>query len=127
MAQQYTTELLKDKKVLLIENDEVNQMLIGFMIEDQGGHCHIEADAKQVVKCLHENRPDLILLDTGMDGVNALEFTQMMRKEMDISVPIIGMSSKDLRGRGIYHGLDAVIKKPVQYPDLQSLLQEVMD
>lgn len=118
--------LLKDKRVLLVENDEVNQMLIGYMIDDSGGKQVLNTTAKQVLENLNNNKPELILLNMAIDGVNALEFTQRLRKEMDVQVPIIGMSSQNLNGRGIFHGLDAVIRKPVEYPEFKRVLAEVL-
>jgi len=120
-------ELLKDKKVLLVENDEVNQMLIGYMINDLGGKQILHTTANEVLENLHQAKPDLILLDMAIEGANALEFTKRLRSEMEVQVPIIGMSSQDLRGRGIYHGLDAVIRKPVEYPDFKLVLAEVLN
>ncbi len=120
-----TSELLKDKNVLLIESDEVNRMLIGYMITDQGANLTVEARQEKVVDIIRQQKTDLIILDTSMDNVNALEFTQMLRQQMDVQVPIIGLSAHDLRGRGIYHGLDAVLSKPVEYQELKSLLQQL--
>lgn len=117
-------QLLKEKQVLLIENDEVTQMLLGYMLKKEGARVDIETKRDAILEHLKTNRTDLILLDTSLDSVNVFEFTRRMRDEMDIQIPIFGMSVTDLRGRGIYHGLDHVIRKPVQYSAFQDVLQK---
>lgn len=120
-------ELLKDKHVLLIEDDEVNQMLLSFMISDQGAKMTLETDPERACDILNSLKPDLIMLDTSLENVNALELTRRLRQQMNITVPIIGMSSVNLQGRGIYHGLDEVLLKPVEYKRFVRALEMVLN
>lgn len=118
------SQLLKDKNVLLIENDEVSQMLLGYMLSKEGAQVDVETDGPKILQYLRDHQVDLILLDTALDNLNALEFTKRMRDEMETHIPIIGMSVTDLRGRGIYNGLDYVLRKPVEYHKFQETLRD---
>lgn len=123
----YNTQLLKNKHVLLIEDDEVNQMLLSLMITDQGASIALEIEKERIFECMKKQKPDLILLDTSLEHVNALEFTRQLRQQMQVNVPIIGMSSVNLQGRGLYHGLDEVLLRPVEYKNLRKALKLVME
>ncbi|MGB0177491.1 MAG: response regulator, partial [Owenweeksia sp.] len=73
---------------------------------------------EQALEKLQNQKYDLILLDTRLGNTNALRFTQLLREELQLDIPIIGMSSVNLQGRGIYNGLDEVLIRPVEYTQL---------
>ena len=116
------TKLLIDQKVLLIEDDEVHQMLLTFMLKDQGALLTVEPDKDEALNKLRNEKFDLILLDTRLNNTNALRFTQQLRTELSLDTPIIGMSSVNLQGRGIYNGLDEVLMRPVEYGQLMDTI-----
>lgn len=116
------TKLLIDQKVLLIEDDEVHQMLLTFMLKDQGALLTVEPDKEEALNKLRNEKFDLILLDTRLNNTNALRFTQQLRTELSLDTPIIGMSSVNLQGRGIYNGLDEVLMRPVEYGQLMDTI-----
>ena len=116
------TKLLVDQKVLLIEDDEVHQMLLTFMLKDQGALLTVEPDKDEALNKLRNEKFDLILLDTRLNNTNALRFTQQLRTELSLDTPIIGMSSVNLQGRGIYNGLDEVLMRPVEYGQLMDTI-----
>lgn len=113
-------KLLLGKKVLLVEDDEVNQMLLKLMIEDQGAEFILEPNLERALEKMLKDEFDLVFLDTQIEGQNALRLT----KELNLKIPIIGMSSVDLSGRGLYNGLSHVIRKPVDYRKLKFALRK---
>lgn len=118
-------KLLSGKKVLLVEDDEVNQMMLKLMIEDQGGEFNLEPDMEKAFEKMLGDEFDLIFLDTRIEGTNALQFTKILSTHKNLKAPIIGMSSVDLSGRGIYNGLSHVIRKPVDYTKLKYAVQKI--
>lgn len=110
-----------------MEDDEVNQMLLRLMIEGQDGEYILEPDKDKALKKLQSEKFDLILLDTNMEDVNALRFTQQLRNQNQITTPIIGMSSVDLSGRGIYSGLNEVMMRPVEYKNFLQAVQRLVN
>ncbi|MEQ9262996.1 MAG: response regulator [Owenweeksia sp.] len=119
------TKLLLNQKVLLIEDDEVHQMLLTFMLKDQGALITLEPDKAKALEKLKTRQYDLVLLDTRLGNTNALGFTQLLREELQLNIPIIGMSSVNLQGRGIYNGLDEVLIRPVEYSHLVETLNNL--
>lgn len=118
--------MLRGKRVLLVEDDEVNQMLIQFMISDQEGEMVLEPNKDKALDLLQSSRFDLLLLDTRLDNTNALQFTRHLRNVLHHNIPIIGLTSINLQGRGLYSGLDAVIRRPLEYDKFLETLREVM-
>ncbi len=118
-------KLLSGKRVLLVEDDEVNQMLLKLMIEDQGGEFILESDMEKAFEKMLGDQFDLIFLDAQIEGTNALQFTKELSSNKELKAPIIGMSSVDLSGRGIYNGLSQVIRKPVDYSKLKYAVQKL--
>ena len=118
--------LLHGKRVLLVEDDEVNQMLLKIMIEDQGAEFTLEPDEKKARKKIQSENYDLILLDTRLENSNALQLAKDLRSEDGISTPIIGMSSIDLSGRGVYNGLNEVLLRPIEYQNFVKALERLL-
>jgi len=111
---------------MLIEDDEVDQMLLKFMIEDQGAEMTLETDKDMALEKLKSSSFDLILLDTRINKINALELTKKLRSDMKLDIPIIGLSSTDLKGRGIHSGLDEVLIRPVEYQNFINALSRLI-
>lgn len=118
-------KLLTGKKVLLVEDDEVNQMMLKLMIEDQGGEFILEPNMEKAFEKMLDDQFDVIFLDTRIEGTNALQFTKELSAYKNLKAPIIGMSSVDLSGRGIYNGLSHVIRKPVDYRKLKYAISKL--
>ena len=100
-------------------------MLLTFMLKDQGALITLEPDKEKALEKLKTRQYDLVLLDTRLGNTNALGFTQLLREELQLNIPIIGMSSVNLQGRGIYNGLDEVLIRPVEYSHLVETLNNL--
>ncbi len=111
---------------MLIEDDEVDQMLLKFMIEDQGAEMTLETDKDIAFEKLKSHSFDLLLLDTRIGRANALELAKKLRSDVKLDIPIIGLSSTDLKGRGIHSGLDEVLIRPVEYQNFVKALSRLI-
>lgn len=120
-----TDKLLQGKRVLLAENDEVNQMLMRHMIEDQGANVDIESKGDSILRKLQSEQYDLLMLDTRLESFNTLENIRKLREDSKMDVPIIGISSVSLKGRGIHAGLNEVLIRPIEYRNLRSVLSKM--
>ncbi len=95
------------------------------MLQGQGAQVSVQPDKDQALTMITQKPFDLILMDTRLGKVNALSFTQILRAKMPVDIPIIGMSSVDLQGRGIYSGLDEVLIRPVEYSHLIKAIRKL--
>ncbi len=82
------------KKLLIVEDDQFLRELICKKIKEQGYEVTEASDGEQGIKQIKEIKPDLVLLDLmlpGMDGFNVLE--QAKKDPETSSIPIIILSN----------------------------------
>ncbi len=108
------------KTILVVEDNEKNMYLICFIIGKMG-HRTIQARSGEegVERALAE-RPDLILMDIQLPGIDGLEATKRIRRsKADGTIPIIALTSYAMAGdrdRLLDAGCSGYIEKPIN-PD----------
>ena len=108
------------KRILVIEDNEANIYLIGFILK-KNEHEVIEArSGEEGVKLSVKEKPDLILMDIQLPGIDGLEATKRIRKlEADRKTPIIALTSYAMTGdreKSLAAGCTGYIEKPIN-PD----------
>jgi CheY-like chemotaxis protein len=107
--------IIKNKKVLLVEDNKINQMITKKMLENRGMFCKILDNGEDSVKLLkEENDFDLILMDVHLPGINGTIATQQIR-EFNKEIPIIALTAISLnenREMLLSFGMNDVITKP---------------
>jgi two-component system, OmpR family, alkaline phosphatase synthesis response regulator PhoP len=116
-----------DKKAhhILVVDDEVNiAHSLNFLMEKVGYSVRIAADGEQAIEAIKEARPDLILLDINMPGLNGYQVCEMVRADpewKDILIVMLTAKGRDIeREKGLAVGADDYITKPFS-------TQEVID
>ncbi|MEW6441331.1 MAG: response regulator [bacterium] len=115
-------------KVLLVEDNLVNQKVAARMLEKEGCRCDIASNGLEAVEALSRMPYDLIFMDCQMPGMDGYEATRKIR-EMEGAgsrrTPIIAMTACAMRGdreRCLEAGMDDYISKPVSTGVLGELL-----
>lgn len=108
------------KRILVVEDNETNIYLIGFILK-KNGHEVIEArTGEEGVELALKERTDLIIMDIQLPGIDGLETTRRIRKsETDKKVPIVALTSYAMTGdreRSLAAGCTGYIEKPIN-PD----------
>lgn len=105
---------LKGKKILLVEDNKINQMITKKMLENKGMLCEIIDNGEDAIKNAKSNTYDLILMDVHLPGINGTIATQQIR-EFDSTTPIIAITAISLdenREMLLSYGMNDVITKP---------------
>lgn len=84
---------MEKKKILLAEDDQLLASLLTFRLKKGGYEVRLSADGKQVKEYLAENTPDIIVSDIMMPYFSGMELIAYVRKELNLKVPIIIISS----------------------------------
>jgi len=110
----------KMKRILVIEDNETNMYLIGFILR-KNGHEVIEArTGEEGVELAVKEKPDLVLMDIQLPGIDGLEATRRIRKsEADKKVPIVALTSYAMTGdreKSLAASCTGYIEKPIN-PD----------
>ncbi|WP_245896662.1 ATP-binding protein [Kordia periserrulae] len=101
-------------KVLLVEDNKINQVITKKIIAKQNMTCDIADDGYQAIDYARSNRYDFILMDIHMPGISGVEATKEIRK-FDVSTPIIALTAISLdenKGDFLKNGFNEVISKP---------------
>lgn len=105
------------KKVLVVEDNENNLYLITFILEKAGYQVVAAKTGEAGVEMALAERPDLILMDIQLPGIDGLETTRRIRaSKVDGDVPIIALTSYALVGdreQVMSAGCTGYIEKPI--------------
>ncbi|QBZ98981.1 ATP-binding protein [Flavobacterium sangjuense] len=113
----YSDDILIGKKILVVEDNKINQMVTKKMLEKKGIICQIIDNGEEAVEVLSkENDFDLVLMDVHLPGINGTIATQKIR-EYDTKKPIIALTAISLnenREMLMSFGMTDVITKPFE-------------
>jgi signal transduction histidine kinase/CheY-like chemotaxis protein len=115
-------------KVLLVEDNPVNQKLAEALLKRQRHLVTIARNGKEAVDVYRERRFDLVLMDVQMPEMDGLEATREIRKfegESGFRTPIVAMTAFDQQGdreRCITAGMDDFLSKPIDHRQLTRVL-----
>lgn len=117
-------------KILLFEDNLLNQKLVRKIVSDLGHELTIVSNGLEGVKWLkNRNEVDLILMDLRMPEMDGFEATSIIRKELKLNIPIIAMSAHPLsQGKAtcLEYGMNDFLSKPFRLDDLSSKIQSAL-
>ena len=121
---------MPDIKVLIVDDEEAIREMISVALE-LAGFQWIEAENAQVAHSrIVDERPDLILLDWMLPGVNGVELARRLKRdEATGEIPIIMLTAKseeDNKIQGLDAGADDYITKPFSTRELISRINAVL-
>ncbi len=109
--------------ILLVDDDALLRRSLSFNLERAGYDVSTAASAEEALPLSHHARPDLILLDIGLPGMDGLEAIRYFRDRLDVPVIFLTARRSGLEQvRGLEMGADDYITKPF---DLDVLLAHV--
>jgi len=114
-------------RVLLVEDNIVNQRLASRILEKSGCDVTVAANGRIALEVLEEKTFDLIFMDMQMPEMDGLEATSRIRSsEKRCSIPIIAMTANVMSGdreRCIRAGMDDYVAKPLSAKALRSKVE----
>jgi two-component system, sensor histidine kinase len=122
--------LLKGKKVLIVDDNEINRVTIAQFLQNKGIECTMASDGIKAIQLLeHNNVYDLILLDILMPQMDGFETATYIRKKLKNHTHIIAMPARDKVWIPLLckeAGIDKIIKKPFEPNDLLKLINSTL-
>jgi two-component system sensor histidine kinase/response regulator len=116
-------------RVLLAEDNAVNQRVAVRLLEKQGHTVVVASDGRKALEALARQHFDVVLMDVQMpvmDGVEATAAIREQEKASGIHVPIIAMTAHAMTGdreRFLASGMDGYVSKPIHGPSLLEAIQ----
>jgi PAS domain S-box-containing protein len=121
---------LKDKRFLVVEDNEVNQKLIDFVLKKVGGIVDIASQGQEAIEYFHQGRTyDLVIMDLQMPVMDGYQTATYIRRELKLDIPIIAMTATALKGdqeKCRLVGMNDFMLKPFDFNDLYKRLVRLL-
>ncbi len=119
-----TTEEAVIKHVLLVDDSRLQRKILSASLSKHGYEVTEAASGQEALEMCHTRRPDLVLSDWMMPGMNGLEFCQAFRAlpgdEYGYFILLTSKSEKEEIARGFESGADDFLTKPVNASELKA-------
>ena len=87
------------KKVLIVEDNELNMKLFHDLLEAHGIDTVETRNGNDVLNIARENKPDLILMDIQLPEISGLDVTKMLKEDEELqSIPVIAVTAFAMKG-----------------------------
>lgn len=126
---------LKGKRILLVEDNELNREISSTILKEEGFHVDIAEDgsiALQMIKESTSNRYDIILMDIQMPVMDGYESTRQIRNlntPYTDNIPIIALTANAFvedKNAALKAGMNDHLAKPISIPELKKKLQKYL-
>jgi DNA-binding response OmpR family regulator len=108
-----------EPKVLIVEDEEILLETLAYNLARQGYEIHQATDGRQALELARHERPDLIVLDIMLPGMDGFEVCRILRQEK--SPPILMLTARDEEVDkivGLEMGADDYMTKPFSMREL---------
>ncbi|MCF8110583.1 MAG: response regulator [Desulfobacteraceae bacterium] len=118
-------------RVIVAEDNAVNQKLIQMMLSKLGCSVTIAANGKELIKILTKNPDDyeLVFMDIQMPEMDGFSAFNALREKGFTDMPVVAMTAHAMsehREECLAAGMDGYISKPVRKPELVKVLQQFL-
>lgn len=114
VKKQYDESVFAAKKVLVVEDNKINQMITKKMLENKEIACELIDNGEDAIEMIRNNGYDLVLMDVHLPGINGTIATERIR-EFNKKLPIIALTAISLnenREMLLSFGMNDVVTKP---------------
>jgi len=116
------------KRVLIVDDNRDAALSLASLLRVSGNDTHVAHDGETAVKAAREYRPDAVLLDLGMPGMDGYEICRALRGrpggELVRIIALTGWGQDADRKKSEEAGFDAHLVKPATLEDVQRALSE---
>jgi CheY-like chemotaxis protein len=118
------------RRILVVDDNRDSAESLATLLRLFGNDVRTAYDGRQAVVVASSYRPDVVLLDLGLPGLNGFEVAQQLRSMANQSVPVLvaltGFGTEEDQLKTRKAGFNYHLVKPVDLPSLQQLLTAVL-
>ena len=116
--------------ILVVEDNLANQLLTTMVLNRDGFETAVAESAEDALEFIKSRRPDLILMDVQLPGMDGLTFASSLRSIPEAAgVPVVALTSHAMRGdreRAIAAGCVGYLSKPIDTRTLSDELRALI-
>jgi PAS domain S-box-containing protein len=117
-------------RILVVEDNPNNVEILVDYLRHLGYHTNIAGTGAEALERLEEERPDLILMDLQMPGMNGIEATRRIRDQAEYeTLPIIALTALRMPGdreRCLEAGMNDYLSKPISLRELKNVMKKYL-
>jgi two-component system cell cycle response regulator DivK len=110
-------DMMMAKRVLIVEDNDLNMKLFHDLLEAHGYDILQTKDGMEALQLARQHHPDLILMDIQLPEVSGLEVTKWIKEDDDLkAIPVIAVTAFAMKGdeeKIREGGCEAYIAKPI--------------
>jgi CheY-like chemotaxis protein len=113
------------RRVVVIDDNLTAAIALQRLVTVLGGECRVAGDGESGLAHIRELRPDVVLLDIGMPGLDGYETCRRIRKEFGTDVMVValtGWGREHDKQKAMFAGFDVHLTKPADPVMLEGLL-----
>jgi CheY-like chemotaxis protein len=120
---------LRGKKILVAEDNEINQKIIAHLLKKENIEPDIANDGKEAIELFEKKDYDLLLLDLQMPHMDGFQTAKYIRKILGSNIPIVAMTAgayANEQTRCFEIGVNQYLSKPFSAEDLFQRLKYLL-
>jgi len=115
------------KKIMILEDDEATAELMKFYLEEEGFQVVVSSRGTSFIKKAAEFQPDLITLDVLLPDANGFSiFEKLQQNERTRNIPVIFVTVREEKDKGIKMGASGYIVKPFNEGELKGTIKSII-
>jgi DNA-binding response OmpR family regulator len=118
---------MSGQRILVVDDDADIRGLVRELLERRGFTVAEATDGKQALQAFYEGRPDLVVLDVSMPGLDGWATLERIRELSDVPVMMLTARSEELeKTRGLRAGADDYVTKPFGRQELLARVEALL-
>jgi two-component system, cell cycle response regulator DivK len=119
---------MKNKTILLIDDNELNRKLVEAILQASGVRILFSENAERGIEIAHENKPNLILMDIRLPGMDGWTATRIIKENPDLQdIPVIVLTAAaygEVEAKAMEVGCAGIITKPFSASSLIEMIEQ---
>jgi DNA-binding response OmpR family regulator len=117
-------------RILVVDDDPAIRQLLTDAFEMDGHHVHVAVDGRDGLHAVEAIRPEFVVLDVMMPGLDGYGVLRAIRAQEDDPVPVLMLTAADDAGSAAQawtHGADYYMAKPFLPMAVTDLVAEILE
>ncbi len=124
------TTTVKPLRVLIVDDNRDGADAMGLLVEELGNQVHVTYGGRQALEVAMAFRPDLMLVDLVMPGIDGCDLVMQFRQIPAFAntkiVAVTGLKDEGHRAFAIKSGCDSVVVKPATLNEIKAVLESIV-
>jgi two-component system cell cycle response regulator DivK len=115
------------ERILIVDDNVQNLKLARVILANEGYEVWTAADAEDALALLRTSRPEVILMDIQLPGMDGLQFTRQLKADPSTrSIAVIALTAYAMKGdeeKALAAGCDGYVSKPIDTERLPEIVR----